>query len=145
MTHGRKYGERDSHPIPLWNGVFEHYDRIGDALWEFAWCIDRITEERDDIGIVLGGSPVKLRTIVDALKGSRKETVRRHMDSLERENYIRRRRTPFGHVIEVLNSRKFGIWKKEKPKNDVSPSLRNLRQRLTLTKSDNLSGLARWF
>jgi len=57
-----------------------------------------------------------LRTIVDALKGSRKETVRRHMDSLERENYIRRRRTPFGHVIEVLNSRKFGIWKKEKPK-----------------------------
>jgi hypothetical protein len=120
MTHGRKYGEEDSHPIPLWNGVFEHYDRIRDALWEFAWCIDRITEEREGVGIVLGGSPIKLRAVVDALKGSRKETVRRHMDALENENYIRRRRTPYGHVIEVLNSRKFGIWKKEKPQNDVS-------------------------
>jgi len=123
VIHGRKYGENDSHPIPLWNGVFEHYDRIGDALWEFAWCIDRITAESDNVGIVLGGSPVKLRAIVDALNGSRKETVRRHMDSLERKKYIRRRRTPYGHVIEVLNSRKFGIWKKEKPQNDVSPPL----------------------
>ena len=121
--HNRKYGEKDSHPIPLWNGVFEHYDRIGDALWEFAWCIDRITEERDGVGIVLGGSPVKVSAIVDTMKGSNRESVRRHLDSLEKENYIRRRRTPYGHVIEVLNSRKFGIWKhcKEKPQNDVSP------------------------
>jgi len=121
-AHGRKYGEKDSHPIPLWNGVFEHYDRIGDALWEFAWCIDRITDERDDVGIVLGGSPVKIPTIVADLKGSRRETVRRHMDTLESENYIRRRRTPYGHVIEVLNSRKFGIWKKEKQQNGFSLS-----------------------
>jgi hypothetical protein len=120
-NHGRKYGEKDSHPIPVWNGVFEHYDRIGDALWEFAWCIDKITEERDGIGIVLGGSPIKLRAIVEALRGSNRETVRRHLDSLEKENFIRRRRTPYGHVVEVLNSRKFGIWKKEKPQNDVSP------------------------
>jgi hypothetical protein len=118
--HGRKYGEKDSHPIPLWNGVFEHYSRIGDALWEFAWCIDRITEEREGVGLVLGGAPVKIPTIVADLKGSRRETVRRHLDDLESENYIRRRRTAYGHVIEVLNSRKFGIWRKEKPQNDVS-------------------------
>jgi len=125
VIHGRKYGNNDSHPIPLWNGVFEHYDRIRAALWEFAWCIDRITEERAGVGIVLGGSPVKLRAIVDTIKGSDRETVRRHLDSLEKENYIRRRRTPYGHVIEVLNSRKFGIWKhaKEKPQNDVSPHI----------------------
>ena len=122
-NHGRKYGEKDSHPIPLWNGVFDHYDRILGALWEFAWCIDRVTEERDGIGIVLGGAPVRLKTIADALRGSKKETVRRHMDRLEEQGYIRRRRTPYGHVIEVLNSRKFEIWKpsKEKPQNDVSP------------------------
>lgn len=123
MTHSRKFGDKASHPLPLWNGVFEHYDRIGDSLWEFAWCIDKITVERDGVGIVLGGSPVKLRAIVDALKGSNRETVRRHMGILERENYIRRRRTPYGHVIEVLNSRKFEIWKKEKHKEDVSPTL----------------------
>jgi hypothetical protein len=120
MTHGRKYGEKESRPVPIWNGIFEHYGRIGDALWEFEKCIDWITEERDGVGIVLGGKPIKVSAIVAAIKGSKKETVRRHMDTLEREKFIRRRRTPYGHVIEVLNSRKFGIWKKEKPQNDVS-------------------------
>lgn len=120
--HGRKYGEKESHPVPIWNGIFEHYERINDALWEFEKCIDWITEERDGVGVVLGGKPVKISEIVAAIKGSKKETVRRHMDTLERENFIRRRRTPYGHVIEVLNSRKFGIWKhpQEKPQNDVS-------------------------
>lgn len=118
--HGRKYGEKESRPIPLWNGVFEHYARIGDALWEFAKCVDWITEERDGVGIVLGGKPIKVSEIVAAIKDSKKETVRRHMDALEKENFIQRRRTPYGHVIEVLNSHKFGIWKKEKPQNDVS-------------------------
>jgi len=119
VTHGRKYGEKDSHPIPLWNGVFEHYDRIGDALWEFLWCIDAITKEKDGIGLVLGGAPVKLKRIADDLKADR-ETVRRHLKNLADENYIRVRRTPYGQVIEVLNSKKFGIWHKEKPQNAVS-------------------------
>jgi hypothetical protein len=120
VTHNRKNGDKESHPIPLWNGVFEHYGRIGDALWEFAWCIDRITEERDGVGIVLGGSPVKLLAIVKALKGSDKETVRRHLKKLVDGKYIRMRRTPYGQVIEVFNSKKFGIWKKEKLQNTVS-------------------------
>lgn len=116
MTHGRKYGEKDSHPIPLWNGVFEHYERIGDALWEFAWCIDAVTAERDGMGMVLGGSPVKLGVIVKAIKGRGKETVRRHLKKLADGKYIRMRRTPYGQVIEVLNSKKFGIWKRETAK-----------------------------
>jgi hypothetical protein len=122
VTHGRKYGEKDSHPIPLWNGVFEHYDRIRDALWEFLWCIDAITKEKDGIGLVLGGSPVKLKRIVADLKAD-KETVRRHLKNLAAENYIRVRRTPYGQIIEVLNSKKFGIWRKEKPQNTVSPPI----------------------
>jgi len=118
--HCRKYGEKDSHPIPLSNGVFEHYDRIGDSLWEFLWCIDAITQEKDGIGLVLGGSPVKLKRIAADLKAD-KETVRRHLKNLADENYIRVRRTPYGQIIEVLNSKKFGIWRKEKPQNAVSP------------------------
>ncbi|HTC63604.1 MAG TPA: hypothetical protein VK709_12235 [Candidatus Saccharimonadales bacterium] len=60
---------------------------------------------------------------MDTIKGSKRETVRRHLDRLEKQNYIRRRRTPYGYVIEVLNSCKFEIWKtpKGKPQNDVSP------------------------
>jgi len=119
--HGRKYGEKDSHPNPFWNGIFEHYDRIGDALWEFLWCIDAITREKDGVGLVLGGAPVKVTRIVGDLRKSDRETVRRHLKHLVDEKYIRSRRTPYGQVIEVLNSKKFDIWKKEKPQNAVSP------------------------
>jgi hypothetical protein len=118
--HGRKFGKKDSHPLPFWNGGFEHYERIGDALWEFLWCIDAITNEKDGIGLVLGGTPVKLQRIVSDLKGADKETVRRHLKRLADRQYIRVRRTPYGQVIEVLNSKKFKIWKKEKPQNAVS-------------------------
>src|SRR5258708_861407 len=74
MSHGRKYGEKESRPVPIWNGIFEHYERIGDGLWEFEKCIDWITEERDGVGIVLGGKPIKVSEIVAAIKGSKKET-----------------------------------------------------------------------
>jgi hypothetical protein len=131
-SHGRKNGDKPSHPIPLWNGVFEHYDRIGDALWEFAWCIDAVTVERDGMGLVLGGSPVKLAVIVKALKGRGKETVRRHLKKLVDGKYIRVRRTPYGQVIEVLNSKKFGIWKKEKLQNDDSHSQQKLQNGASL-------------
>src|ERR1700684_707207 len=117
--HGRTYGEKESHPLPIWNGVFEHYGRIGDALWEFLWCIDAITKEKDGIGLVLGGSPVKLKRIVADLRADR-ETVRRHLKTLAIENYIRVTRTPYGQIIEVLNSKKFEIWRKEKPQKTVS-------------------------
>jgi len=119
MTHNRKNGDKPSHPIPLWNGVFEHYKRIGESLWEFLWCIDAITKEKDGIGLVLGGSPVKLKRIVADLRAD-KETVRRHLKNLADEHYIRVRRTPYGQIVEVLNSKKFGIWHKEKPRNAVS-------------------------
>jgi hypothetical protein len=113
---------KQSYPIPIWNGIFEHYDRIGDAIWEFLWCIDKVTVERDGFGIVLGGAPVKLEKVVAELKGSRKETVRKHFKKLVAEKYLVMRRTPYGQVIGVLNSKKFDIWKrKEKPTSPVSP------------------------
>jgi hypothetical protein len=119
-SHGRKYGDKESRPSPWWNGGLEHRPRIGDALWEFLWCIDAITKESNGVGLVLGGSPVKLKRIVDDIKAD-KETVRRHLKRLADENYIRIRRTPYGQIIEVLNSKKFGIWRKEKPQTAISP------------------------
>jgi len=92
---------------------------MGDSIWEFLWCLDRITAEHDGVGLVLGGSPVKLETIIADLKGD-KETVRRHLKKLVDGKYIRMRRTPYGQVIEVLHSKKFGIWQKEKPQIAVS-------------------------
>jgi hypothetical protein len=105
-----------SYPFPVWSGIFEHYDRIGEAIWEFLWCLNRITREENGVGLVLGGAPIKLERIVNEMKGSRKETVRLRLKKLVAESYIRVRRTPYGQVIEVLNSKKFNIWRGgEKP------------------------------
>lgn len=110
MSHGRKYGEKDSHPIPLWNGILDHCQRIGPALWEFIWLLDKVTEDRDGLGIVLGGVPVKAEQIANDLR-EHLNSARAHLSTLERECYIVRTRTPYGQVIRVRNSRKFGIWK----------------------------------
>jgi len=111
--HGRKYRASDSHPLPLWSGIMEHCGRIGSALWEFVWCLDKITEERDGTGIVLGGAPVKIRQIAADLDRG-EHTVRRNLDRLEGENYISRTRTPYGFSIRVRNSQKFQIWSKKR-------------------------------
>jgi hypothetical protein len=127
--HGRKYGEKESRPIPVWNGVLEHCRRIAFAIWVFLWCLDKITEERDGIGVVLGGSPVKIAQIAADLELG-EHTVRRQCECLERENYIRRRRTPYGFVIEVLNSRKFNIWHtRENVKNGQSLPCESVQKR----------------
>jgi hypothetical protein len=107
----RLYRGIQSHAIPVWNGIFEHRKKIGEALWEFLWCLDRITSERDAIGLVFGGAPVKIERIIADLGGD-KESIRRHLKKLESGKYIRTRRTPYGQVIEVLNSRKFGVFQK---------------------------------
>ena len=38
------------------------------------------------------------------------DTVRVNLKKLQEEGYLRLRRTPYGQVIEVMNSLKFGIW-----------------------------------
>jgi hypothetical protein len=118
----RRFRGGPSYPIPVWSGILEHRNRIGSAIWEFIWCLDKITNEKDHIGRVLGGRPVRISEITTALAGkdrSRKSdhgymrTVRRNMEKLEGRGYIRRRRTPYGHVIEVVNSLKLNIWRKQ--------------------------------
>ncbi len=106
----RKYGDRASHAIPVWNGLLEHCERIGSAIWEFLWCLDKITEEEDGIGKVLGGAPVKAERITGDLKRG-KTVVSKNLQRLKQEGYLKLRRTPYGYVIEVTNSLKFGIWR----------------------------------
>jgi len=109
IRHGRKHGDQNSYAFPVWNGIFDHAEQIGGAIWVFLWCIDKVTQDRDGIGIVLGGAPVKISRIAADLKMG-EHTIRRHSDLLEKESYIQRTRTPYGFVIEVRKSLKFGIW-----------------------------------
>jgi hypothetical protein len=124
--HGRKYGEKESYPVPVWNGIFDHYERMGDALWTFMWLIDRIPKngEREGVGRVLGGKPVKIADIVDSMRGSTYKAIRLQFDGLEAKGYISRRRTPYGYVIEVQNSRKWNVWTtKQTEQKGLTPSV----------------------
>ncbi|HEV3482281.1 MAG TPA: hypothetical protein VGR97_08130 [Candidatus Acidoferrales bacterium] len=122
----RRYRGKQSRPIPVWNGVLEHRQRIDRAIWVFLWLLDAITEEKAGVGIVLGGAPVKASRIAHDLTCVQR-TVFRHLDTLESEKYITRRRTPYGFVIEVCKSRKFGIWQ---PSKRVDSSVQSLPERL---------------
>lgn len=85
----------------------EHKKNIGPALWEFLWCIDRVTKEVDGEGLVLGGSPVSYSQVAEEL-GSGKSTVKRNFERLEEHGYIFLKRTPYGHIITVKKSKKWG-------------------------------------
>ena len=117
--HARKFGEKSSHPIPVWNGVLEHRKLIGAAIWEFLWCLDAVTVEKGEIGLVHAGAPVKVQRIAVDLQTSRKR-VSENLRKLEREGYICRQRTPYGFILEVMNSCKFGIWSGRREWNKTS-------------------------
>jgi hypothetical protein len=120
MTHGRKYGDKASYPICVWNGIFDHFQKIGLALWEFLWCIDKITIEKDGIGWVFGKTPVKVARIASDF-GICEKTVRLHLNQLKTFGYISTRKTPFGLVIGVKNSRKIWAPNSERPSGKELP------------------------
>lgn len=90
----------------------EHRDSIGIAIWEFLWCVDRTTreyvdEEGNRWGLVLGGTPIQAEDI-KANIGTHVQTIRKNLRRLEEKGYIRLKRIPYGHLIEVAKSAK---WK----------------------------------
>jgi hypothetical protein len=109
----RTYNGGRSYPIPVWNGIFEHRKKIGPALWIYLWCLDRITDEESGVGFVLGSSVVTTEKIAGELQDP-KRTVRRHLERLAKHKYIGLKRTPYGFIISVANSKKFNIWRSDK-------------------------------
>jgi hypothetical protein len=102
---------RNSYPFPVWSGLLDHRAKMGPAVWEFLWCLDKITGETNGMGWVLGKQPVKASQIARDLHESR-ETACDNLTRLEQHGYIIRVRTPYGFQIGVPKSRKFGIWRK---------------------------------
>jgi hypothetical protein len=106
--YGRRYGDKESHPIYIWNGILEpkHLKRLGSAFPLFVWLIDRTTKEHNGIGVVLGGKPLKAEEIAVSM-GVYEQTIRRHLDRLEQHGYIERTLTPHGYTIRIRKSCKF--------------------------------------
>lgn len=109
--------------FPTYPGLLtkEHHERIGSALWEFLWCIDKTTDEESGRGIVLYGRPVKYSNISNEL-GISVRTVKEHMKALKRAGYIELDRAPYGVRITVNKSKKFA---KRSAENSTSGSAEN--------------------
>lgn len=110
IAAARTYRSDPSRPIPVWNGILEHLPSMGMSVWLYLWCLDRITYEQDGVGYVLGGMPVKVERIAGEL--SRCDRAIRYDLTRLKDRYLSLRRTPYGYVIHVLNSQKFGIWRR---------------------------------
>jgi hypothetical protein len=109
--------------IPVSNGILtpEHYQRMGDGIWYFMWCVDRTTKEVADgtgnaYGIVLGGMPCHDQDVASSF-GVHVNTIRTWRIRLTKEKYIKTTRTPNGYSIKVLKSKK---WPKRLTENSES-------------------------
>ncbi|MFJ7839887.1 hypothetical protein ACIQXG_10430 [Lysinibacillus sphaericus] len=127
----------DSFYFPVFTGLLteEHVEKIGPALWEFLWLIAKTTKETaengETIGIVLGGRPIKNVEIAESL-GTSLRSTERNISRLKKYGYIDTKRTPYGNIFKVKNSKKFykdrtvkngGTKKREPPKMDREPPI----------------------
>lgn len=103
---------RNSYPFITYSGLLnsEHYDKMGSSVWLFLWFISSTTKEhlQDGVnwGIVLGHKPVKAREMAEVF-GVSEKTVRRWLDLLEKHEYVKVVRAPYGLMISVKHSKKF--------------------------------------
>jgi hypothetical protein len=102
----------DTYPIYVSNGILtqQHYEKIGDAIWYFMWCIDKTTREKTDAagniyGVVLGGMPVHDSSVASTF-GVHVNTARNWRINLTEARYIKATRTPNGWSIQVAKSKK---------------------------------------
>lgn len=94
--------------ITVSNGLLKkpHRKRMGVAVWEYMWCLDKITKIDDKgLGHILGGKPVNLKDLADDLDLS-EDTISRNLDTLRESGYIETTRTPNGLVIKVTKAKK---------------------------------------
>lgn len=94
--------------IEITNGLLEedHKKRMGPAVWEFMWILDKITMvDEEGVGWVLGKKPIKLSDIQKKLGGD-ESTVSQHLNRLYTEGYINLINTGHGLIISVNKAKK---------------------------------------
>lgn len=91
--------------ITISNGLLEgtHQKKMGSSVWQFMWCIDKITiiNEKGE-GKVWGGKPIKLKDI----QGASERTNSRNLNKLARLGYVKLTHTPYGISIMVFKAKK---------------------------------------
>jgi hypothetical protein len=95
-------------------GLLDHKPRMGPAIWEYLWFIDRVTKDEPDgkgkfNGLVLGGQPVSAASIARDLN-EHVNTAKMNIKALEVEGYIVRRRRPDNRCSYVVTNSKKWFW-----------------------------------
>lgn len=98
-------------------GLLDHKDRMGPAVWEFLWFVDKVTEDIPDgngagkfNGLVLGGQAVSLGQIARDLK-EHPDTAKRNVKELECKGYIVRRHLPENRCAYMVTNSKKWFWR----------------------------------
>lgn len=82
----------------------EHQKKIGSALWQYLWLLDKMTRiDENGMGLVLGGKPIKLEEI----GGIHKVNISKNIKKLKENGYIDIKRTPYGIIIKIFKAKKF--------------------------------------
>lgn len=86
--------------------VPKHRIEMGNAIWEFLWCLDRMTRiDRNGVGLVLGGKPVNLKDFSVQL-GTSDTTTSRNLQRLSKAGYVILTHTPYGIRISIPKAKK---------------------------------------
>jgi len=94
--------------IEITNNLLEpkHRKKMGTAIWEFMWCLDKITKiDEEGIGWVWGGKPIKLIEIRKEL-GITEPKISKNLNKLLEKDYLILKRTPYGLIIGVKKAKK---------------------------------------
>ena len=97
--------------IPMSNGIFSHWKRMGEALWLFMWYIDKTTREELEQRRALNRARLRWRPVPDSRPahdmGCTKRVIGIWRRRLRADGYISTLRTPIGRTVKVRKSKKW--------------------------------------
>ena len=84
-----------------------HRKGIGSAIWEFMWCLDKMTsiDKADGVGLVLGKATIKLARVAEEL-GTCEVTASRNLNRLANAGYILIEHRTHGIGITIPRAKK---------------------------------------
>lgn len=104
--------------LPVSRGLLDHKKRMGTAIWEFLWFVDKVTQDVPDgggkfHGLVLGGRPVSLAHVASDLQ-EHVDTAKRNVKALELGGYLLRRRLPGNRCAYIVANSMKWLWRDQR-------------------------------
>jgi hypothetical protein len=100
-----------------------HYERMGSAVWLYAWLVLRQTHQSGSTGWVLGGAPVSYKEIEEET-GFNVRTLERWMSTLRRHGYIETEPAIGGLIVRITKAKKHTQTARNFSKSGATETLR---------------------